>query len=91
MVDSVTLGVTPFGIVSIRCRLGVGGSRCSSHPPAREGSPGSYTSRRTSVDGVLVNQALDYTGPYFQAGCIGDCLGLYTARFDKVSVGLCDL
>jgi len=53
-------------------------------------SAGSFTSKRSAVDAVLVNDSLDFTGPYFQSGCIGLCPGIYTAQFDNVTVGLCN-
>ncbi|MCA9628113.1 MAG: hypothetical protein KC766_10620 [Myxococcales bacterium] len=48
---------------------------------------GSYGFSGTQVDATYTGQALNYSGPYFQGGCVGNCSGAYTARFDNVSVG----
>lgn len=49
---------------------------------------GSYSFSGTAVDGSFTAEALNYAGPYFQGGCIGNCDGQYTARFDNVNVGV---
>ncbi|MGE3672304.1 MAG: hypothetical protein AB7K71_21725 [Polyangiaceae bacterium] len=49
---------------------------------------GSYGFSSTAVDATYTSEALNYSGPYFQAGCLGNCSGQYTGRFDNVSVGV---
>jgi len=54
----------------------------------KDPSAGSYGFSGAATDATYVNQALDYAGPYLQTGCIGNCSGNYTARFDNVKVGV---
>ncbi len=52
-------------------------------------SAGSYPSTATGVDGTHTGVALNFTGGYFQAGCIGNCDDAssgYIALFDNVNV-----
>lgn len=42
----------------------------------------------TGVDSTYVNTPLEYSGPYFQTGCTGNCDYTYMTRFDNVQVGL---
>jgi len=50
---------------------------------------GTYPSTATGVDGTHTNVALNFTGGYFQAGCIGNCEDAstgYIALFDNINV-----
>ena len=49
---------------------------------------GSYGFTGTGTDATYVNQALEFSGPYFQTGCTGNCNEVYTTLFDNVSVGV---
>ncbi|MBW2459913.1 MAG: hypothetical protein JRI68_35815, partial [Deltaproteobacteria bacterium] len=49
---------------------------------------GSYGFTGTGIDATQVNVSLEYSGPYFQTGCTGNCNETYTTRFDNVQVGV---
>jgi hypothetical protein len=49
---------------------------------------GTYGFSGTGVDATYVNDALEYSGPYFQTGCSGVCTSSMQARFDNVRVTL---
>jgi len=49
---------------------------------------GGYGFTGTGTDSAHVNAPLEYSGPYFQTGCTGNCSETYTTRFDNVQVGV---
>ncbi|MEB2312198.1 MAG: hypothetical protein OZ921_15420 [Sorangiineae bacterium] len=53
-----------------------------------EPSTGSFSYTGTATDSTYVNEALGFSGPYFQSGCTGLCSSDYTALFDNVQVGV---